>query len=30
VKNTPDDEQVFASEYNLSTSTIYEATADQQ
>jgi len=29
VKNTQDDEQVFASEYNLSTSTIYEATVDQ-
>ena len=30
VKNTEDEEQVFASEYNLSTNTIYEATVDQQ
>ena len=30
LKNTQDEEQVFASEYNLSTNTIYEATADQQ
>ena len=30
VKNTQDEEQVFASEYNLSTNTIYEATMDQQ
>ena len=29
VKNTQDEEQTFASEYNLSTNTIYEAT-DQQ
>jgi hypothetical protein len=30
VKNTQDEEQVFASEYNLSTNTIYDATVDQQ
>jgi len=30
VKNTQDEEQVFASEYNLSTNTIYESTVDQQ
>ena len=30
VKITQDEEQVFASEYNLSTNTIYEATVDQQ
>jgi hypothetical protein len=30
VKNTQDEEQVFASEYNLSTNTIYEASVDQQ
>jgi len=30
VKNTQDDEQVFASEYNLSTNTIYETSVDQQ
>jgi len=29
-RNTQDDEQVFASEYNLSTNTIYEASVDQQ
>jgi hypothetical protein len=30
VQNTQDDEQVFASEYNLSTNTIYDATVDQR
>jgi hypothetical protein len=30
LQNTQDEEQVFASEYNLSTSTIYDATIDQQ
>ena len=30
VKNTQDEEQVFASEYNLSTNAIYDATVDQQ
>jgi hypothetical protein len=30
VKNTQDEEQVFASEYNLSTNTIYDASVDQQ
>lgn len=30
LKNTQDEEQVFASEYNLSTNTIYEATVDPQ
>ena len=29
-KNTQDEGQVFASEYDLSTNTIYEATTDQQ
>jgi hypothetical protein len=29
VKNMQDEEQVFASEYNLSTNTIYDATVDQ-
>ena len=29
LKNTQDEEQVFASEYNLSTNTIYETTVDQ-
>jgi len=30
VPTTQDEEQVFASEYNLSPSTIYDATVDQQ
>jgi hypothetical protein len=30
VKNIQDEEQVFASEYNLSTNTIYETTVDPQ
>jgi len=30
VQSTQDEEQVFASEYNLSPSTIYDATVDQQ